>query len=205
MRVFLFLFFTIICKLLISQCVGIQSFTINPLPPVGGYTPGSSITVCYTMQGWNGVNVQSNWLEGFHVNIGPGWSSILPIGPPINCPEGGGAGNWLWLNTTTSSSTGITVGPGWFFNSQQGCFPCNNLIAGEDWGDFGINCTWSFCFTLTVSNLCIPQNLLIQVTAGADGTWGSWGNNTCPTIPLNIYNGTSDPQDLPPLGSIFHN
>jgi hypothetical protein len=185
-----------------SQCVGVQSFTINPIAPAGGYTPGTAVTICYTMQGWNGTNVQSNWLEGFDINLGPGWTSIFPAAPPVNCQ--GGGGNWLWLASTTSSATGDVVGPGWFFNSQQGCFPCNNAIAGEDWGDSG-SCNWTFCFTLTVAGVCTPQNLLVQVTAGADGTWGSWTNNACPTVPLNIYNGTSNAQPLPPLGSIFHN
>jgi hypothetical protein len=202
MRSFLAFLFVVLCNLSIAQCVGNQSFTLNPAPPIGGYSPGTVVNVCYTMQNWNGTNVQSNWLEGFDINLGSGWTGLTPGAPPINCQ--GGGGNWLWLNSTTSASTGITVGPGWFFNSQQGCAPCNNTLAGDDWGDSG-SCTWTFCFSVTVAQGCTPQNLLIQVTTGADGTWGSWGNNACPTVPLNIYNGSSNAQNLPPLCPIFHN
>lgn len=184
-----------------AQCVGNQSFTIAPIAPVGGYLASTIVTVCYTMQGWTGANVNSNWLEGFDINLGPGWTGLIPGSPPVNCQ--GGGGNWLWLNTTTSTVTGITVGPGWFFSSQTGCFPCNNSLAGEDFGDFG-SCTWTFCFTVTVRPVCTPQNLSIQVTAGADGTWGSWTGNACPTIPFTLYNGVSASQAFT-IGPVLHN
>lgn len=184
-----------------AQCVGNQSFNLNPAPPPGGYLPGTTVNVCYTMTGWNGTNVQSNWLEGFDINLGPGWTGLTPGAPPINCQ--GGGGTWLWMNSVTSSSSGITVGPGWFFEGPNGGPVDGN--PGNDWGDFGTNCTWTFCFNVTVVQGCIPQNLLIQVTVGGDGTWGSWQNNACPQVPLNIYNGSSNAQQLPPLGPIFHN
>ena len=184
-----------------AQCAGTQSFSLTPAPPAGGYSPGTTVTVCYSMQNWNGTLVQSNWLEGFSITLGPGWTGLTPSSPPTNCS---GNGNWLWLLTSTSASTGLTVGPGWFFNSQQGCSPCNNSQAGDDWGDFGTSCNWTFCFTVTVSNSCSPQNLLIQVTAGADGSWGSWSQAACPIAPFQVYNGNSNPQ-LPSLGTISHN
>lgn len=165
-----------------AQCVGNQTFTLNPSPPVTGYIPGTVVTVCYTMTGWPGLNVGSNWLEGFDINLGPGWTNLQQISPPINCQ--GGGGNWIWmLNNFTPSGL---VGPGWFFDSGISG-PLNNIPA-DDWGDSG-SCTWSFCFNITVSNVCTPQNLLIQVTAGADGDWGNWINNSCPLVPFTIYNG----------------
>jgi hypothetical protein len=187
----------LLSEFLFSQCVGVQSFTLNPPPPPNGYAPGSVVNVCYTMQGWNGTSVQTNWLEGFDLNLGPGWVNLLTSDPPDNCD--GGEGTWLWLNSTTSSLTGISVGPGFFFDLDD------DMNAGDDWGDFGTTCTWSFCFTVTTSSSCTPQNLLIQVTAGADGTWGGWINNACPTIPFTIYNGSTNTQSLSPLGSILHN
>jgi hypothetical protein len=193
-------FFILITKIVISQCTGAQTYTLNPAPPVGGYSPGTVVTVCYTMQNWSGTNFQSNWLEGFDINLGPGWTNLTPLAPPINCD--GGGGTWLWMNTTTGTGSGITVGPGWFFEGPAGGPIDGN--PGNDWGDFGTTCAWSFCFNVTVSPNCNQQNLQVQVTAGADGTWGSWGNNACLQNPLNIYNGTSNAQ-LPPLGSIFHN
>lgn len=168
-----------------AQCAGQQSFTLNPPPTNNTYPPGTVVTVCYTMNGWNGTGFGSNWLEGFDLNVGPGWTTIIPSNPPINCSN---AGQWIWVaNTVTSSSTGIIVGPGWFYEGPAGPQDGN---PGNDWGDYGINCSWSFCFQLVASQQCTPQSLLIQITAGADGTWGSWGINGCPSIAFNIFNGT---------------
>jgi hypothetical protein len=183
-----------------SQCVGIQSGVLNPPPPPTGYSSGTAVNVCYTMQGWNGTTIESNWLEGFVVTLGSGWVNYLQSGPPANCD--GGGGEWLWRNSITSSETGISVGPGWFFEAPSGGPTDQN--PGNDWGDFGTTCTWTFCFTVTVNSACTPQNLLIQVTAGADGTWGSWINNACPTVPFIIYNGISNVQSLSSLGPITH-
>jgi hypothetical protein len=180
-----------------SQCVGVQSFTLTPPPPTGGYTPGTNVTVCYTMVGWPGIGVGSNWLEGFDINLGPGWVNLAPTSPPVNCQ--GGSGVWVW-KLVNSTPSGV-VGPGWFFDSGISG-PLNNNPA-DDWGDSG-NCTWSFCFKVKVANVCTPMNLLIQVTAGADGDWGNWSNNSCPTIPFNIYNGTINVY-LPEMSNISHN
>lgn len=203
MKKFLIFILLLINSFTYGQCVGTQTFTLNPPPPAGGYLPGTAVTVCYTMNNWPGLNFNTNWLEGFDINLGPGWTNLTPMGAPANCGGPSTGGNWLWLNTSTSVSTGITIGPGWFFNSQQGCFICNNAIAGDDWGDYG-NCVWNFCFQVTVANVCTPQNLLIQVTAGADGTWGSWTSNSCPTTPFTIYNGVIN-TTLPAITNINHN
>jgi hypothetical protein len=185
-----------------NQCVGVQSFTLTPPPPTGGYTPGTSVTVCYKMIGWSGLSVGSNWLEGFDINLGSGWTNLTwngtGLGPPANCQ--GGSGNWVWL--TTNNTPSGTIGPGWFFDSGISGTG-NNNIASDDWGDQG-NCTWQFCFKVKVVNTCDPLSLLIQVTAGADGDWGNWINNSCPTTPFTIYNGTIN-NNLPSIGSMSHN
>ena len=180
-----------------GQCVGNQTFTLNPTPPAAGYTPGTVVTVCYTMTGWPGLNVGSNWLEGFDINLGPGWTNLQQTTAPSNCQ--GGGGNWIWMLSNFTPS-GL-VGPGWFFDSGISG-PLNNNPA-DDWGDSG-SCTWSFCFNITVANVCVPQNLLVQVTAGADGDWGNWSNNSCPTTQFTIYNGTIN-TTLPGITNISHN
>lgn len=180
-----------------GQCVGTQNFTLNPPPPATGYTPGTLVQVCYTMNGWPGLNVGSNWLEGFDINLGPGWTNLVHFGPPNNCQ--GGAGQWVWVvNNFTPSGL---IGPGWFFDSGISG-PLNGNPA-DDWGDQG-SCLWNFCFQVTVANVCTPQNLLIQVTAGADGDWGNWVNGACPTTPYPIYNGQIN-TTLPGISQISHN
>lgn len=193
----LLIFFLMLSTLVQAQCVGTQSFTLNPPPPALGYNPGTTVTVCYTMNGWPGLNVGSNWLEGFDINLGPGWTNLQQVGPPTNCQ--GGSGNWVWI-TNNFTPAGM-IGPGWFFDSGISG-PLNGNPA-DDWGDSG-SCIWSFCFHVTVANVCTPQNLLIQVTAGADGDWGNWVNNSCPTNPFTIYNGTIN-ITLPNITSINHN
>lgn len=199
MKKFLLLILLLINGLTYGQCVGNQTFSLNPVPPAGGYLPGTTVTVCYTMTGWNGWNVGSNWLEGFDINLGPGWTNLTPMAPPQNCAQSAG-GTWLWMNVVNTSQG--PVGPGWFFEINQGG-PVDGNPA-NDWGDYGTNCVWSFCFQVTTAQGCTPLNLLIQVTAGADGDWGSWNMNACPTNPFNIYNGNIN-ATLPGITNISHN
>jgi hypothetical protein len=198
MKRFLVVILILISNFIYGQCVGNQTFTLNPPPPAGGYTPGTVVTVCYTMNGWPGLNVGSNWLEGFDINLGSGWTNLQQMAAPANC--GGGSGQWVWVfNNLTPNGA---VGPGWFFDS--GINGPLNGIPSDDWGDEGTTCVWSFCFQVTVANSCTPQSLLIQVTAGADGTWGNWINNSCPTVPFPIYNGVIN-TTLPNITNISHN
>lgn len=181
---------------LYSQCNGAQSFSLNPAPINNSYAPGTVVTICYTMVGYNMISV--NWLEGFDLTLGNGWTNVTPLSPPNNCGGNNSGGSWVWRNTVTASATGLQFGPGYFFDLD------NDGNPGNDFGDQG-SCTWSFCFRATVSpNNCNPQNLLIQVTAGGDGTMGSWINNSCTLVPFTIFNGTISPV-IPNLGLITHN
>lgn len=181
----LLLFLLLIPTLLLGQCAGNQSFTLNPAPINGTtYQPGTVVTMCYTMSGWNGTNFGANWIEGFGLTLGPGWVLHSPISPPGNCSSNG---NWLWLETVTSDATGLTAGPGYFYEGPTG--PVDNN-SGNDWGDFGTICDWTFCVQLQVTDQCDPLSLLIEVTPYADGTMGSWGNEACFDPPFQVFNGT---------------
>ena len=168
-----------------TQCVGVQSATITPPAPAGGYLPNTTVNVCYTMVGWLGLSVGANWLEGFSITAGPGWNAPQPVTAPADC-NGGTTTGWLWMNSVTSTATGATAGPGYFYEGPTG--PQDNN-PGNDWGDQG-NCTWTMCFSVTTKQSCLPLNLNLSVTAGADGTWGSWSNSSCPTTPYSVYTGT---------------
>jgi hypothetical protein len=51
----------------------------------------------------------------------------------------------------------------------------------------------------------VIEDLLIEVTAGSDGLWGSWNSTACDgAVPFLIFNGTVDPS-LPSVGAISHN
>jgi hypothetical protein len=212
--------FLILSTNIYSQCLGFQTGNVGGLFPaptilngVPTYPPNTTVTVCYTLQSFNEIG--GNWLEGFDINLGSGWnmSTLTPMNPPGNC-GGNGTGVWLWMNSVTSSppppATGITVGPGWFFEDGSGIGGPVDGNPGNDWGDqepFGTNCIWNFCFQITTNNDCTPgQSLYIAVTAGGDGNWGSWTNPACGLVPyVMLTNNSTINNQLPSLGLINHN
>jgi len=190
MRHFLLsLFLTLISVSIFSQCAGNVSYTLDiPPNPDLTYPPNTTIELCVTMDGWNGNSTGSNWFEGFGLTLGSGWITSTPTLTP-NDAGADGSGAWLWMNTVTSSATGLTVGPGFFFEGPQGPVDSN---PGNDWGDNcnSGNCTWIGCVSLTASSVS-GESLNIQVTPYADGTMGSWTNSACSgqDPPTDIFTG----------------
>jgi len=163
-----------------SQCAGFESSTVNPLPINGTYQPGTVVTFCYTMSGYNQIG--SNWIDGFDLTLGPGWdlSTLTPTQIPNSCD---GQGQWGWYNSVTSSNTGQTFGPGFFYDR----FILDGN-PGNDFGDWTVSgtCVWTFCFSVQTSINCTNQDLSVYVTAMGDGTSGSWSNQGCPGIPYQV-------------------
>jgi len=182
----LLLLLLLVPNLILGQCAGNQSFTLNPAPTNGTYEPGTVVTMCYTMNGWD-TGFGSNWIEGFGITLGPGWVSYVPISGPDDCGGVVAGQSWLWMETVTNDPGTLTVGPGYFYEGPTGPLDGN---PGNDWGDFGTNCLWTFCVQLQVSDQCDPLSLLIEVTPYADGTMGSWGNEACFDPPFQVFNGT---------------
>ena len=197
MKLFVVILFVFITYFSYSQCNGTQLFTLTPPPSAGTYLPGQTVTMCYTMNGY--TQAGTNWIEGFDLTLGAGWASVTPQTAPANCGGAATGGQWVWKTSVTSTTTPIvTVGPGYFFDLTVDGNP------GNDFGDAG-SCVWTFCVTLTVANVCTPQNLLIQVTPGSDGLWGSYSSSTCDAAtPFNVFNGTIN-STTPILGNIIHN
>ncbi len=172
-----------------TQCAGTISYTLD-VPPSNDntYPPGTTVELCVTMTGWDGNAQGSNWFEGFGLTLGSGWISSIPTLTPAD-NEADGSGTWLWVDNVTSSQTGLTVGPGFFFEGPQG--PTDG-DPGNDWGDYCSNgdCVWNFCVSLTADNVSgLP--LTIEVTPYADGTMGSWTNPSCGNqdSPVSIFDG----------------
>jgi hypothetical protein len=180
-----------------SQCNGTQSFTLTPPPAAGTYTAGQTVTMCYTMTGY--TQAGTNWIEGFDLTVGAGWAAVTPQTAPANCGGNGTGGQWVWRTLVTSTATPVqTVGPGYFFDLTVDGNP------GNDFGDAG-SCVWTFCVTLTVANVCTPQSLLLQVTPGSDGLWGSYTSTSCDlATPFTVFNGTINVVPIT-LGAIQHN
>jgi len=172
-----------------SQCSGDITYTLDTPPSVDlTYPPNTTVELCVTMTNWNGNAQGSNWLEGFGLTLGTGWVNVVPVTPP-NDADGDASGTWIWVNSVTSDATGLTAGPGYFFEGPTGPTDGN---PGNDWGDFCLNgdCVWEFCVSMTASGISADP-LDIQVTPYADGTMGSWGNNSCEgqDPPVSIFDG----------------
>lgn len=167
-----------------GQCAGAESVTVTPLPINGTYAPSTTVTFCYNMNGFN--QVSSNWIEGFDLTLGAGWdlSTLNFITLPNNCS---GNGQWGFYNSVTSTNTGMTFGPGIFYDTAP--YDGN---PGNDWGDFNTSgaCQWSFCFEITTLAACNALDLSIFVSALGDGTAGSWINASCPIIQYQLIAAT---------------
>jgi gliding motility-associated-like protein len=170
-----------------SQCSGDVTFTLDT-PPAADFTypPNTVVELCVTMTNWNGNAQGSNWLEGFGLTLGTGWINVTPVTPP-NDADNDASGTWIWVNTVTSDVTGLTAGPGYFFEGPTGPTDGN---PGNDWGDYCMNgdCVWEFCVSMTASGVSADP-LDIEVTPYSDGTMGSWGTEMCFDPPVSIFDG----------------
>ena len=160
-----------------SQCAGPIGFELS-IPPDenNNYPPNTEVELCVWMNGWVGNDFNQNWFEGFGLELGEGWASVTPTVAP-NDSESDGSGTWLWVESVTSESTGLTVGPGYFFEGPSGTTDGN---PGNDWGDLCWEdvCYWEFCVTLVTGNVS-GLSLDISVTPYADGSMGSWNTEAC--------------------------
>jgi gliding motility-associated-like protein len=170
-----------------SQCSGDVTFTLDT-PPAADltYPPNTVVELCVTMTNWNGNAQGSNWLEGFGLALGAGWINVTPVTPPDDA-DNDASGTWIWVNTVTSDVTGLTAGPGYFFEGPTGPTDGN---PGNDWGDYCMNgdCVWEFCVSMTASGVSADP-LDIEVTPYSDGTMGSWGTEMCFDPPVSIFDG----------------
>jgi len=172
-----------------SQCTGNITYTLDTPPnPDNTYPPGAVVELCVTQDGWNGNAQGSNWFEGFGLELGVGWESAVPTAAPSDA-EGDASGTWIWVESVTSDATGLTAGPGYFFEGPQGATDGN---PGNDWGDYCMmgDCIWNFCVSLTVATVGEPLDLSIGVTPYSDGSMGSWGTELCFDPEVPIFGGT---------------
>jgi hypothetical protein len=134
-----------------------------------------------------------NWLHAVCPSFGPGWSPATFVSVnPANCS---GAGQWNYYNALiTSTATGITTGPGWFYDSPlgdgNGGYPDGN--PGDNFGDNNAlnSCDWTFCFSITTvpPNLCVNgTSLNISIDTYGDGESGSWTSFACNLDPVTNF------------------
>src|SRR5688572_1077376 len=175
-----------------QACVGSESLTATPPPSANGtYYPGTVVTFCYTVTDYaqNGVD----WFCGAVPTLGPGWdlSTLQPISAPASCD---GQGNWAWYTSCTGTASGLTFGPGFYYDSPAGS--TSGTLDGIPGNNFGDNCptyVWTFCFSVQVSATAPSgTSLNVTMTAYSDYMVGSWGTDGCqdPPNPSNTLNAT---------------
>ena len=159
------------------------------MPINGVYEPGTTVNMCFTVDGF--VQTNANWFHGVSPVLGPGWdaSSLVPgTSPATQC----GFGVWDWYNSVTSSATGATVGPGFYFDTGNDNNPGNNYGDG-DATNCSENATWTFCMDVTTIN-CLPGqsivDLSVQFITYGDGETGGWDNLACDDDPYFPFNAT---------------
>jgi len=164
-----------------QPCLGTQNSSVVPGNsmglPLGQYVPGQVITITYTLQSFNGINI--NWIHAFEIILGPGFTNLTPLTTPGN--PAGSAGNWIWDLQHTYPG-GFNFGPGWRF--------INSGTAG--WGTSSTG-PFTMSFQVTVGPTCTPDPLSISMQVFDDCTTGGWSNGTCCT----------DPPILLLLGSVY--
>jgi len=178
MKKVLFILFLLMGLTASSQCISNQSFTLTP---VGPYQPGDVVVIDYTLGNFSQLN--ANWIIAFQINLGPGWTNLVPLLTPGN--PNGSWGNWIWDLQNTFPS-GLNFGPGWRFD--------NTLSL--NWGTSSSG-PFTMRFRVTVGQTCTPDNLSISMNVFGDCLTGGWSNGACCSDPAyNIYNGVVQ---LPPI------
>ncbi|HEX5002878.1 MAG TPA: gliding motility-associated C-terminal domain-containing protein [Bacteroidia bacterium] len=171
-----------------GPCIGSQTLVASPQPTVNGtYFSNTAVTFCYTVTNYaqNGVD----WICGIVPTFGPGWdlSTLQPVSAAPSCDM---QGNWAWYTSCTSTNSGITFGPGFFYDSPAGA--TTGMLDGIPGNNFGDNCqtnTWVFCFSIEVADCAVAPDgtdLSVSVTAYGDDLAGSWGQAGCVDPPVTL-------------------
>ena len=163
----------------LGPCIGSSSISITPPPDpaTGCYFPGTTVTVCVTINDY--LQTNADWLCGVVPVLGPGWDSttVQPVTAPPSCD---GNGVWAWFPSCTGFS-GNTYGPGFYYDSELNS--PNGTIDGIPGNNYGDDCpvyTWIFCFQVTTNSIVTAiTNTSIGVLALPDYEAGNWGSDGC--------------------------
>ncbi len=157
-----------------SNTATVELVSISPAPAADGSFPdGTVIEVCYNFIYDNPGNAQ--FVHGIVLDlpdaIDP--SSISEMSPLLNCT--GANGSWDWYDSVTSTGSGDTYGPGWFFDGAQS----QDGNPGNNWGEACSGVTFGpLCFEMELScgtGLVDGSVIMPAVYFLGDGDSGSWG------------------------------
>ena len=170
-----------------NRCLLGETFTAAPVPVSGAYTPGQTVSFCYTVTNYNQTAV--NWLHGIVFDFGPGWdqSTLTATSIPLSCDPSLGA-HWGFYDTVTSQETGEVFGPGFFYETSMGANADSiDGDPGNNYGDdgVGITCPVTFCWTINTRADCANgTDLHVAVKTLGDYQSGSWQFPGCLNDPV---------------------
>ena len=174
-----------------TQCLLESSITFpNTTPLNNTFNCGETVVICYTVEKYN--QIATNWFHGIVPIFGEGWdfpNSFIAGNMPNSCS---GEGEWGWYNNVTSNNTGITYGPGWYYDSSNGGPLDGNPV--NNWGDQIIaDCSWQFCFQINTlpCNIAVEgMDLSIEFENYGDSESGSWYTEGCENDPNFVFEAT---------------
>jgi gliding motility-associated-like protein len=187
-----------------AGCVDSSTVTVSPPPDpgTGCYFPGTTVTFCVTVYGY--AQTSADWLCGIVPTFGPGWdtSTFLAVSTPTSVS---GNGNWGWYSSCTSTNSGVTYGPGFFFDTAAGSTTgTQDGVPGNNYGDYcaALACSWVFCFSIQTDPLAMGATGTYAINAFGDDLAGSWGSSGCGTdslVPATAYCITNCTVTIPTL------
>lgn len=160
------------------------TWTISPPNNPQGYISGETIDICASVTDINFTD--GSWVHGFQWEFPEG---LDPNTFSINQqPDGCTAGTWNWYGAVTSNGSGLTYGPGFFFDAEQ----FSDLNPGNNYGENCPSSEYTMCMQISVIENCNPDtntDLTPTLSIYGDGTTGAWVSNI--TDPI-----TSQPSDM---------
>ncbi len=169
-----------------AACAQNVTLSSNPSPIANQYPADTYITFTITIGGY--TQIASNWLHSIVLNLDNNWdaTTITPVSIPNSVS---GNGNWGYYPTVLSTGSGITYGPGFYFDYNT-TINLNDGNPGNNFGDQNINNqgVWVFVFKIKTATSASSIPLNITFCVNGDGTTGSWnsGGLTCSCDAFNF-------------------
>ena len=182
-----------------NNCVQGEALTVSPPPVDGAYSPGQTVSFCFTVTDYNeGAAVDSNNLHGVVLSFGPGWdtTTLTPTYIPPSCAQAPGSHWGFYMRDSSTSTNTLTpkvYGPGFYYSSTNGRMGTLDTLPGNNYGDEGVHgftCQPTFCWKITTKNVepCSNfANLGVTVRTTGDSQTGSQSLPACTSDPVENF------------------
>lgn len=172
-----------------TNCLQAANLTVSPTPAGGVYPPNFTVTFTLDIDQWN--RVKQNDIHGIEITHEIGWNiATLTDNPPGTSCDGAGVWDY-YTGTVTGAQSGLSWGPGFFYDSNSGGTVNGN--PGDNFGDLWGSCGGlTFQWTVNTANYsCVgPNDLGVFVDVLGDGQSGNWDTLACTSDPELMFTGS---------------